>query len=374
MNPQGQSGTQQQAPRSEMERKQQAVAQSVRQHMEDLKSLNLPPEVLQDAIRAGVGIPPSVQAAQVGATSRRDVAKINLLGKQLAGNTGNFVTVQEPGEELPKNVFQITKGPMAGTMLDANTKEPIQLAPGFRKLLEHPDQKQIVTDAEGNVRTVNVTQGKVESDLGKIGAPKTAAGTKVVAVKSLDDNGQNVIQYMTQEDAIKLGKFRAPEAAMTQNRKVAAENSIRMSKELFDYIDKPEVKKVMGPMAGRISSWESFIGNPPPEFAELKGMFMSWTELQPALHGMRSAEMAKEIEKQVGPQVSPEALKAFIRGFNRTAQVVATSGTLYPSNEELGGGGTSLKKPPPPPAGTVVSGYKFKGGNVNDQKNWEQVK
>jgi hypothetical protein len=104
----------------------------------------------------------------------------------------------------------------------------------------------------------------------------------------------------------------------------------------------------------------------------LKGMFMSWTELQPALHGMRSAEMAKEIEKQVGPQVTPEALKAFIKGFNRTAQVVATSGTLYPSNEELAGGGgqagAGLKKPPPPPPDVEVKGtdgyYKRKPGTT----------
>jgi hypothetical protein len=179
LNPQGKPGLGGEeaapAPANELERKQQAHLAALEQHLNKLKAMGASPEILQESMRAGIGISPAVQAAQVRAGSAENVARINALGKQLAGNTGNFVTVQEPGADQPTNVFQITKGPLAGTMLDANTKQPIQLAAGFKKLMEHPDQKTLVTDPEGNVRTVNVTQGKVESELGKIGTPKGGA-------------------------------------------------------------------------------------------------------------------------------------------------------------------------------------------------------
>ena len=165
MNPQGQSaqfqsGTQQQAPRSEMERKQQAVAQSVRQHMEDLKSLNLPPEVLQDAIRAGVGIPPSVQAAQVGADSRRDVAKINAVSRSLtSGAKGQFVTYQGEGAP-PRTLFQVTSGAGAGKVYENGQETQIQ--PGERAAFNHPDKIEAIQDPD----TKEITYHNISKQLG----------------------------------------------------------------------------------------------------------------------------------------------------------------------------------------------------------------
>jgi hypothetical protein len=135
--------------------------------------------------------------------------------------------------------------------------------------------------------------------------------------------------------------------AAVANRVVAAKNSLSMGDELIAYLDKPEVKAALGPMMGRVTGWKGLVGNIPPELAELKGIIKSWSELQPAVHGMRSADMAEEIERDAPMHWTPEALKGFIQGFQRTAKTVANSetsgaGTATPAPTG-GGGGTNRR-------------------------------
>lgn len=46
----------------------------------------------------------------------------------------------------------------------------------------------------------------------------------------------------------------------------------------------------------------------------------------------------------------------------------------YSYREQRGGGAPAPAAPKPPAVGTVQDGYRFKGGNPADQKNWEKVK
>lgn len=46
----------------------------------------------------------------------------------------------------------------------------------------------------------------------------------------------------------------------------------------------------------------------------------------------------------------------------------------YSYREQRGGGAPAPAAPKPPAIGTVQEGYRFKGGNPADQKNWEKVK
>jgi hypothetical protein len=124
--------------------------------------------------------------------------------------------------------------------------------------------------------------------------------------------------------------------AATANRVKAAKDSLSMGNELIAMLDDPETAAQLGPIAGRATNLQEFIGNIPPNMSELAGALKSWTELQPTVHAMRSSEMAEHIEKSLNRKFTPEALKGFIRGFNRTARTVAGN-----NSETSGTGGTT---------------------------------
>jgi hypothetical protein len=168
-------------------------------------------------------------------------------------------------------------------------------------------------------------------------APKAE---KDYVIHTIDKDGNSVTRLVSRDEFLNESQgghgFTADIAAMTKNRIVAAKNSQNMGNEVIAMLQDPKVRIRLGPIMGRVTGFQGLLGSIPPDMTELAGALKSWTELQPAVHGMRSSEMAKEIEQSVPLKWTPEALAGFIRGFNRTARTVANSEAPAPPPDATG--------------------------------------
>lgn len=383
-----QQGKEEFAPRSEMERMQGARQETLQRQIANLKSMGASPETINDTIRASAGISPVAQAAMIRAGSAENVAKINATAKMLAagGNSGHFVTVQEPGETIPKTVFQIEKGSHAGTMVEPNSMEPAQLKPGFKKLFDHPDQLSLQTDKEGNVSVVNATQGKVTASLGPIGKPgNVASGTGTY--RPMYDNAGKQVGWVNSKDPSDFQPMAEPgmtaakpaEASVTKFDQLATMTD--QMNQLHKFSNMPTVQDAIGPMAGRVTDWTRGLVDKPDEVNEA---FRIVSDLSDMLLRARSGAQINEQEYSRLRKIIPNPntpLKRFqsdLNGFTKELNVVLKRrgmplvGESKESGSSVGGNGINLK-PPAPPAGTVIEGYRFKGGSVNDRNNWEPV-
>ncbi len=191
-----------------------------------------------------------------------------------------------------------------------------------------------------------------------------------VTIVTRDTEGNDVTRVLTKAEALKLseggGGISRAAPAMTRNRITAAENSISMGDRVLKYLEDPKVKAGLGPAMGRVTGWQNLIGNPPPELTELSGMLKSWSELQPAVHGMRSSEMAEDIERGAPTRMTPEALAGYIRGFQHTARTVA--------NSEKPKTGVDTSNAPPPGTSRIVQQNKKTGAYRHSEdggKTWQ---
>ena len=100
---------------------------------------------------------------------------------------------------------------------------------------------------------------------------------------------------------------------------------------LIDSVDQmlndPEVLQGMGPLPGRVSDAERYIGNAPPKIARLYGTLKSIYSLGGTLHGWRALQVAQEFEKAYGGlKTNPDALRAALESMRDTAQSVMGAG------------------------------------------------
>jgi hypothetical protein len=108
---------------------------------------------------------------------------------------------------------------------------------------------------------------------------------------------------------------------------------------------------MLGPLAGRYNTVRDFIGDPPPELAELAGQINSFAIAQMGVHGMRNAQAAAKIEEMLAAKFTPESLIAKIRGIN-------DFGTHLLQNQGRDTGSSTT------PNGLPAIGSTFQGGKV----------
>lgn len=160
-----------------------------------------------------------------------------------------------------------------------------------------------------------VVAAKVKADAG---------ADKLVKVEHKDPmTGRTVIEWLPQSQ-VKGQTFEKGTNATTENRLASAQAVNQTGEDMLQKLSDP-TKDVsgktyadkVGPVLGRFNTLRDFLGNPPPEFAELAGEIESYSLANMGVHGMRSAQGAQQIAKLMDQKHTPESLIATIRGLSQ---------------------------------------------------------
>lgn len=145
---------------------------------------------------------------------------------------------------------------------------------------------------------------------------------------------------------------------------------------------------IKDPVTG-IKRWaETKLGIEPADIGAVDAALESAAALQPGQHNFRSIQALSEFKKALGidPRtgkadgsrawlVNPEKAIGALQGvsnFNQSLkQNIQRAGHQIPTGSPLTSPTTNTSAPPA--VGTIQDGYRFKGGNPADQKNWEPV-
>jgi hypothetical protein len=160
-------------------------------------------------------------------------------------------------------------------------------------------------------------------------------GDNLHMVKTVDDQGNAVTRFMSNEDIRNSGgSFKAPPSGATQTRVDAAKAVYSTGQDIKAQLSDPAVAKALGPVLGRYTNLQDFIGNPPPEYAKLAGEIESFALANMGVHGMRSAQGAEAIKKMLSGQHTPASLAATIDGLTGfTQHYVEGSGQKMPESK-----------------------------------------
>lgn len=120
--------------------------------------------------------------------------------------------------------------------------------------------------------------------------------------------------------------------ATLENRLASAQAVAQTGNDIIASISDPATAAKLGPAMGRYNSVRDFIGNPPPEFAELAGSIESYALANMGVHGMRSTEGAEKINKMLSEKGTPESLIAKIHGLNKfSTHLLENAGKTAPA-------------------------------------------
>lgn len=202
-----------------------------------------------------------------------------------------------------------------------------------------PTAKQQDTAAD-NARQADAIARQREADAGRqrheLAMEKAAANrpAATITVQTVDENGSPVTKVVPKTAGASYPK--GP-SAVTQNRLDSALAVKQTGEDMIAQLNDPAFRNVVGPAMGRAGTLRDFIGNPPPEFAQLAGQIESYALANMGVHGMRSAQGAQQIAKLLDQHHTPESLIAAIQGLNGFSEhFLANAGRTTPSG---GGGG-----------------------------------
>jgi hypothetical protein len=164
----------------------------------------------------------------------------------------------------------------------------------------------------------------------------------------------------------------------TLTNRIAVANAVdSMKPQLMSSIDAAARVGAIGPAGGRWTTFEQMAGDPDPEAQYLWGQMKSFTSLMPALHAMRSAELAQYLDKASGGlKQNPESLKAYFNGLGSITGSMSTgiNATRYTTpkaggNQQAQGGGAPIGTTTQPDGVYEKDGKHFRaqGGKVYAQ-------
>jgi hypothetical protein len=177
------------------------------------------------------------------------------------------------------------------------------------------------------------------------------------------------------QGAVSLAGQNTVNTPTSQQRTAAgrAETVLTMAPEVIQRID--ATAKEMGPLAGR---WNEFmqgkIGAPDQPMAELRSDLLMMSSAVALAHaqGRLPENLREEFDREINaPDQTPENLKGAIRVILPWMQQVQAQGEGAARQNAIPAPKASPGQAPA--IGAVEGGYRFKGGNPADQKNWEKA-
>jgi hypothetical protein len=237
--------------------------------------------------------------------------------------------------------------PIAGTPKPVDMKK--QLQNGVVDALNKgngPEAKRLM----GQLEAIDpIGFQNAQSGAGRAGAMETQAGIAGNRFNAdyygIGPNGQP-IPGAPMIDGQPVG-FKGGLGATLTNRIAVANAVDAMKPQLMSSIDAAAKVGAIGPVGGRWTTFEQLAGDPDPEAQYLWGQMKSFTSLMPALHAMRSAELAQYLDKASGGlKQKPESLKAYFNGLGSVTEPMSTgiNATRYTTpkaggNQPAQGGG-----------------------------------
>jgi len=124
---------------------------------------------------------------------------------------------------------------------------------------------------------------------------------------------------------------------------------------------------IFGPAAGRKTDFNVWLGSQDPDAQRFRAARTIAGDHLAGTFGGRSEAALNALDSAIGHfKDNPAAVTAGLNQLKSANQLFLQRGTVHTQ-----GGNNS--EPGAPKAGDVVDGYRFKGGNPAEQKNWEQV-
>lgn len=152
---------------------------------------------------------------------------------------------------------------------------------------------------------------------GHIEERKPPHDAPTVVMQTVDENGNSVNKIVPK---VAGTSYAAQPKGTLANRLESARAVVQTGNDITKKLTDPKFMATVGPVMGRYSSLADFVGNPPPEYAELAGQINSLAMANQGVHGMRNAESARELAKEeMGMYHTPEAIAHYIIGLNSFA-------------------------------------------------------
>jgi hypothetical protein len=132
-------------------------------------------------------------------------------------------------------------------------------------------------------------------------------------------SGRTVIEWLPKSEVRGKTFVKSPGAA-AEARLASAQAVNQTGEDIIAQLAQPNIAALLGPAMGRFNTVRDFIGNPPPELAELAGSIESYALANMGVHGMRSAAGAQHVKDLLDKKHTPESLVATIRGLNKFSE------------------------------------------------------
>lgn len=147
------------------------------------------------------------------------------------------------------------------------------------------------------------------------GRDPKSSDVKLTRVEHDDGTGHTVVEYLP-DSALRGQKFTKGLGATDQNRANMAETVNNTGNDIISKLSDPKYAEQVGIAMGRFNNLREFLGNPPPEFAELAGEIESYSLASMGVHGMRNVKGAEKIKALLDGKHDPKAIIAAIKGLN----------------------------------------------------------
>lgn len=241
------------------------------------------------------------------------------------GGRGSLLTMQGMKAEAPPSSL-LAMGDSGQSQEVAGTMPNSPMPNGPRLYTKGASAKQQDTEADNTRQAAKDAQGR-EHELAMERIAQQAANKQPKEpnpqpqIMVGPDGKQHAVQFVNgQAREIQLPDGYRKTNGTLDNRLASAQTVNQTGNDMLAELEDPQFAATLGPALGRVSSVRDFIGNPPPEFAQLAGQIESYALANMGVHGMRSAQGAEQIKHLLDQKHTPASLAAAIRGLGSFSQ------------------------------------------------------